>query len=339
MDTLMPALRRGRSGSAAARLAALGRSELFAALPPEVLAVVADRSRICRYASGDVIFDTGGPGDALFVVVDGVVSIQEPGEDGASSVIAELVQGDTFGELDLLDQTERNATAVAGADTVVLRFPGPGIRFETTFARRPEVLARVLFSSLRVVAGRIRRANELIKENSPWVQEAQRQVYGDKLTGLYNKTYLEEQLPAALKAGEPAALLMLKPDNFKLINDTWGHEAGDAALRLMASELRRHAGEKDVAARYAGNELALVLPGCGRDAAAARAHEIREAMNRLDLTPAIGAGDTKLTASVGVAVYPEHGRDRTALIAAVADLPLVGRGRGGNLVLFPEDAR
>ncbi len=318
---------------------------------------MAARSRMRAYRADEVIFAAGEPGDAAFVVVHGVVRILESDAEGVVSVIAEMVEGDTFGELDLLDGTDRNATAVAGSDVVVLRFPAEGIRFDTTFSRRPDILARVLFSSLRVVAARIRRANALIKENSPWVQEAQRQVYGDKLTGLFNKTFLEEKLPPLLQGGRPLALIMLKPDNFKSINDTWGHEAGDAVLRLMAAELSRAVGEGDIAARHAGNALAAVLPGRGREAAAAKAAELRAAFNRLDLAPVIGAAaapaasDTSgasdaaaaasvtLTASFGIAVAPEHGRDRDALIAAAVNLPLIGRERGGNLILFPEDAR
>jgi len=330
---------RGRAAAAGVKTAALRQSELFASLGEAELAAIADRSRLCAFNTDEVIFETGGPGDALFVVVSGVVRILEATPESGTSVVAELVPGDNFGELDLLDQTDRNATALSGADTVVLRFPGPGIRFETTFSRRPEVLAQILFSSLRVVAGRIRRANALIKENSPWIQEAQRQVYGDKLTGLFNKTFLEERLPGALRGDGPVALLMLKPDNFKLINDTWGHEAGDSVLRLMAVELRRHLSDKDMAARYVGNALAVVLPGGDRAAAARKADEIRAALNGLDLSPIVGAGGVRLTASFGVAVFPEHGVDREALIAAAADLPLVGRARGGNVVLFPEDAR
>lgn len=329
----------GEAAGLGARVAALRLSQLFASLGDEELAAVAERSQMCSYRADEVIFAAGERGDAAFVVVRGVVRILEPNADGVLSVIAEMVEGDTFGELDLLDGTERNATAVAGLDVVVLRFPGEGIRFDTTFSRKPEILARVLFASLRVVAGRIRRANALIKENSPWVQEAQRQVYGDKLTGLFNKTFLEEKLPALLEGGRQVALIMLKPDNFKMINDTYGHEAGDAVLRLMAAELSRAIGEGDIAARHVGNALAVVLPGRGREAAAAKASELRAALAGLDLAPAIGSGGVTLTASFGIAVAPEHGSDRDALIAAVVDLPLVGRERGGSRILFPEDAR
>ncbi len=320
-------------------MSALRRSEVFATMSLGELKAIAERSRLHAYGAGETIFDRDDPGDALFVVVEGTVRIVNRGDEGEASVIAELVAGDTFGELDLLDQTPRDATAIAGGDAVVVRFPARGVRFDAAFEGEPAVLAALLFASLRVIAGRIRNANALIKENSPWVQEARRQVYGDKLTGLYNKAFLEEKLSDWFKGEGPVALLMLKPDNFKLINDTWGHEAGDAVLRLMATELSRHLRDTEAAARYTGNEFAAVLPLSDRAASLRRAEEIRAALERLDLSPIVGATQVRLSTSFGVALFPEHGASGEALIAAAVGLPLLGRQKGGGAILFPEDAR
>jgi diguanylate cyclase (GGDEF)-like protein len=130
---------------------------------------------------------------------------------------------------------------------------------------------------------------------------------------------------------------MFKPDNFKLINDTYGHEAGDLVLRLMAAEVRRHVDSDGFAVRYMGNELAVVIPDCDRRQAGEKARTIQSSLNSLDLTSATGNGEIRLTASFGVAVYPHHSRNANELIEAAHALPLVGRGRGGNLILFPED--
>ena len=60
-------------------------------------------------------------------------------------------------------------------------------------------------------------------------------------------------------------LLLMKPDNFKYINDTFGHEAGDETLKLMAAALNHFMGERGIVLRYMGNELGVILPGCGRN--------------------------------------------------------------------------
>jgi diguanylate cyclase len=326
-----------RRASTGTKMSALRRSELFSAVGLRELQAAAERSRVCTYPAGQAIFGKGDPGDALFVVIEGSVRVLGDDDGGRQSVIAELVPGDTFGEVDLLDNTPRDATAIAATDTAVVRFPADGRRLDRVFAADPGVLAEILFSSMKVIAGRIRRANALIKENSPWIQEARRQAYGDKLTGLYNKAYLEERLPALLKAGGPTALVLLKPDNFKQINDTYGHEAGDTVLRLMAAELARQVHGQEFAARHVGNALAVALPACGRTEALKRAQAIHSALQALDLSPAVPGADVRLSVSLGVTIAPDHGHEAAALIATAAELPLAGRAKGGGQILFPED--
>jgi diguanylate cyclase (GGDEF)-like protein len=336
-ETSAGRLLRGKPASLEAKTRTLQSSEVFSSLNPKELGVIATSSRMHAYRADERIFGRGEPGDAVFVVASGTVRMLGDREENPE-VIAELVAGDTFGELDLLSSSARSASAVAAGGAVVLRFPGRGIAFERVLSADPAVSARLLFVAMRVVAGRIRRSNALVKENSPWVQEVRRQVYGDKLTGLYNKTYLEETVRQAVAAGGSVALLMFKPDNFKYINDTCGHEAGDAVLRLMAVEVRRHASGSETAARYMGNELAVLLPGADAGAARSRAEALRTSLGELDLTPAVGDRAIKLTVSFGVAVSPDHATSPEGLIAAAHALPLVGRERGGDRILFPGDA-
>ena len=216
--------------------------------------------------------------------------------------------------------------------------PGEGKNSKTCSRTHPEVGARLLHSFLKVTAGKIRNANALLKDNSPWVQELRNQVYGDKLTGLYNKTFLEERLPEYLKVGKnPVGLLMVKPDNFKYINDTYGHEAGDQALVVMAGRLRKHLPEKGVAVRYMGNELSALLPGAGRKEALAAAKGIQDMLVGLDLSQQTAGNPFKLSVSIGIAVFPDHAAKAVDLIAKAHELPLIGRERGGNKILFPED--
>ncbi|MDP3178024.1 MAG: hypothetical protein Q8M76_08980, partial [Spirochaetaceae bacterium] len=94
--------------------------------------------------------------------------------------------------------------------------------------------------------------------------------------------------------------------------------------------------------RFAGNELGLVLPGLGRAEARATAARLARLLSSLDLAAALGAcdpaqGAPQLSISAGIALHPDHGSAAGLLIAAVNELPLAGRARGGNMILFPED--
>ncbi len=305
---------------------------LFSALSPEELHWLAAQSEFLVCAEGQKIFEAGDPGDRLYLVASGMVDVLSS-EDG--SVLAQLVPGDSFGELELLTRTSRNARALSVGPSLLLAFPKGGQSLEEALAPRPEVAARILRSFLLVVSARTRKANALVKENSPWVRELRRQVYGDKLTGLLNKAYLDENLPRMLS--EPTTLIMLKPDNFKEINDRFGHEIGDAALVLMAGELERETGKAGTALRYSGNELAVILPGKGRAGALHAAKAIQARLSALDLAPLTGDPSLRFGVSLGIALFPEHGTEAETLVKACVGLPLLGRSRGGKAILFPED--
>ncbi len=316
---------------------ALGKTSLFSAFDRAELSYLAEHTEIRFYAPGETVFKPGDGASCLFVVASGSVSISV-GEE-KRTLVAEYVEGDSFGELEFLNHGERNATAVAGDGTQIIAFPPAGQDLETALQSRPSMSARILKSFLLVTSQRTRKANALIKENSPWIREMRRQAYTDKLTGLKNKAYLEETLPAALPTdGKPFALLMLKPDNFKEINDQYGHEAGDAALVLMAAAFERALGDEGSAVRYLGNELAAMLPGKNAAAAKATALLLRDALSSLDISPAVGSVTARLSVSSGIASYPAHAKNAEDLIKAVAGLPLLGRAKGGNAIVFPEDA-
>ena len=316
----------------------LSGTELFATLDEATVKTIAGCCSVYRYKKDAVVFKPGDAGEALYIVRNGEIAICHVDEQGVSQEIARMVTGDSFGDLDLMTGAARNAAAKAAEDSELLQFPGRGKKFQDLLKARPEVGARLLHSFLKVTAGKIRNSNALLKDNSPWVQELRNQVYGDKLTGLYNKTFLEERLPDYLRDGKnPVALLMVKPDNFKAINDTYGHEAGDQALVVMAGRLRKHLPEKAVAVRFMGNELSALLPGTGRKEALEAAKGIQEMLVGLDLSQQTAGNPFKLSVSIGIGVFPDHAAKAVDLIAKAHELPLIGRERGGNKILFPED--
>ncbi|MBK8906633.1 MAG: EAL domain-containing protein [Rhodospirillales bacterium] len=149
-------------------------------------------------------------------------------------------------------------------------------------------------------------------------QEArlQYQALHDALTGLPNRAYLAEQLDQTLslaeRTGQTAALLMLDLDRFKEVNDTLGHPAGDALLCDVARRLRTSMRTSDVVARLGGDEFAAVLPaGSGEDRARRVARRIAESLR----DPFTYDGVViEIGGSIGIALYPEHGREKERLL-------------------------
>jgi diguanylate cyclase (GGDEF)-like protein len=261
------------------------------------------------------------------------VRIVKEGEERKPIDLARFVAGESFGEQDFMSDSPRTASAVSDGDSRLLIFPARGSALDAVMAEHPTIFARVLHQLLAIVADRIRSTNRLVSENSSWVRELRQQVFGDKLTGLYSKSYLDDEFAGMLSRwrGE-TGLLMIKPDNFKLINDTYGHEVGDQALRILANRLKSLLRDGDIAIRYRGNENAVILPQTSEEQALAEAERIREEMKLANLSPITGGEQVPLTFSVGVAIYPTHGADNVTLASCAHDAVFAARDAGGDQV-------
>ena len=163
----------------------------------------------------------------------------------------------------------------------------------------------------------------------------------DALTGLDNRRYLEERLAEAFelarRLAEPFALLMVDIDKFKSVNDTHGHQAGDAVLQQLAEVLRGQAREIDRIGRYGGEEFMLLLPGTTLHAAHTLGERVRQAVAAHTFT--YPGGTLRRTLSVGVAAWP-HPRLATpdALVKAADDALYVAKESGRDRVVEYDSA-
>ena len=159
----------------------------------------------------------------------------------------------------------------------------------------------------------------------------------DALTGLDNRRYIEERLAEMFghssRFNEPLACVMCDLDKFKPVNDTHGHQAGDAVLKQFAQVLRHEAREIDRVGRYGGEEFILLLPGTSAEAAAVFAERVRASVEAQSFT--IPSGETlQCTMTCGVASWPHRGiDDADALVKAADDALYVGKETGRNRVV------
>jgi diguanylate cyclase len=315
----------------------LKKTEIFSSFREEELKLIAENSGYHSLKKDEILFQNNDPSNTLYVVASGEISILKYGENNSVTEIARFMEGHCFGELNFLTGSPRNAVARCEEDANLLCFPEDGKNFEDVLKVHPAASAKILHHLLVMVAGRLRLANSLIKENSPIMQELKKQVYIDKMTGIYNKTYMEEKLSSLLSA-KPEALsyLSIKPDNFKDINDTYGHEAGDEAIKMFARGIKKLVDNEEIVSRYMGNEVTILLNGYDKNKALEYAKEIKEKIMKFDFSPVTQGNPFKFTISIGIAVYPEHSNDMNELIAKARELPIISRKKGGDLILFPE---
>ena len=173
-------------------------------------------------------------------------------------------------------------------------------------------------------------------------------AYHDALTGLPNRTQLEEQLRLDLvrarRSGEAVALLYFDLDNFKLVNDSLGHAAGDEVLRETARRVSDLVRGGDVLARQGGDEFLLLMHCGGADAAAGAAQQAAERIAAaLERPFEISDAEFHIGASIGVALFPEHAQDAEALLKrADAAMYQAKRTGSGSVAVYEQqegDAR
>ena len=167
-------------------------------------------------------------------------------------------------------------------------------------------------------------------------RELERRAHIDGLTGLSNRDFFRQQLRECLSSGQTSALLYIDLDEFKKVNDSAGHEAGDTLLKEVADRLRCCAQQDDAVARLGGDEFAIMLAsGAGAAAAAAAAARILEAMQ----TPiAVAGAERRVSASIGVALIPADGTTVDLLLrnADIAMYHAKEQGRNGMALFSPE---
>ncbi|OHX34391.1 hypothetical protein BJL95_17115 [Methylomonas sp. LWB] len=160
------------------------------------------------------------------------------------------------------------------------------------------------------------------------------QALHDALTGLYNRLFLAENLDRtialATRHGYPVSAVIADLDFFKSVNDRYGHPGGDAALKHLADLMRQHARSSDIICRYGGEEFLLLMPDTPVEVARERAEYLRQCL--AEQRVAWKSTPIALTASFGVASYPEDAQSGGELIEAADSALYSSKANGRNRV-------
>ncbi|WP_412478803.1 diguanylate cyclase [Azonexus sp. IMCC34839] len=194
-------------------------------------------------------------------------------------------------------------------------------------------------SERRAVESQLRSANDRLRGQLQEIEKLQaalkEQAIRDSLTGCFNRRYLDETLERELwrarREGYPLALVILDLDHFKQINDTYGHLAGDLALKELAGQLQADVRHEDVLCRYGGEEFVILMPRMALATALERAEAWRQRI--ADIRIQFGNFELSFTASAGVAAYPDHGKTPDELAQAADEALYVAKREGRNRVV------
>ncbi|MEM1013477.1 MAG: GGDEF domain-containing protein [Planctomycetota bacterium] len=221
--------------------------------------------------------------------------------------------------LDKLNQSVKETTTAFEIDV------GAGAKYDKILRDATDALVEITMQSQQAAQDLQQKAVDMEFEFAKREAELTKKATTDPMTGLANRAefdrFLAEELAAAVGAKEPLSLIMADIDKFKSVNDTHGHQVGDAVIKKVAELLDMSCRDGDMAARYGGEEMALILPGTERSTAAALAEVIRTQLE----ADKVDCGDVGLfvTASFGVSAYePPSPLDKAALLLKAADKAL-----------------
>lgn len=166
-------------------------------------------------------------------------------------------------------------------------------------------------------------------------EELRRQTLVDALTGVANRRSLDTVLSRLLhQAGdEPLSVAMMDADDFKTVNDRFGHQVGDVVLKEIASLVSRRLRARDFVARYGGEEFAAVMPGLSSEQAALVLERVRRAVAEFPFAAGELSRPINLTVSIGVATFPDDGSTPAILIARADEALYEAKHLGKNRVI------
>ena len=269
----------------------------------QVATPVPNHGALLLVANGRVL--AGGPKGAKATIDDGEMKLQSVGFAARDARVG-----------------------IAGISVVAVE-PLAAVNARADAFRRRLLLAAAL--TLALAAALAARLGRPVARVLGEVARLSRQAQTDGLTRLANRRTLDERLDEevdrARRLGTSVAFVIADVDNFKSINDRYGHQVGDDVLRAVARALAEAVRELDLAGRFGGEEFAAVLPGTNLAGARRVAERIRSAVEALEVTSREGEA-LRVTTSVGAACFPTH--DTIESLVAAADAALYDAKRGGK---------
>jgi diguanylate cyclase (GGDEF)-like protein len=193
-------------------------------------------------------------------------------------------------------------------------------------------------TSLEAARDELERTNEGLKTANRTLETL---AITDGLTSLFNHRHFQDTLDSEIRRceqqGRTMSLLLIDIDHFKQYNDRWGHQEGDAALRRVAAQLMKGIRATDVAFRYGGEELAVLLPSCPKTQAAEVAEKLRGAVRQS--AHRAGRFGERLTVSIGVATFPEDAKVARGLVDMADAALYAAKAAGRDRVVVAGSAR
>lgn len=312
------------------------RNELFRGIDMEGIGPQLDDCLVLDISNGEKLLEIGQKNHSMYLILDGELHIYLDNRDLTAHAV--LQAGQCVGELSLIDGGNASALVIAAQDSRVLAIPHELV---WTLVDSSNGIARNL---LCILAGRIRKDNLLRMTTSDrsLVFEVSSNV--DALTGLYNRSWMDDAFPRMMMRCElgnlPLCLMIADIDHFKSLNSTYGRAAGDAILKMVARVMADNMRPQDLLVYLGGDKFAVMLPDIVAEGVLDVAGRLREVVSAHEVqwkgkeTPADHG--IRITLSLGVAAM-QSGDTLDALFSRAHMALYQAKAAGKNQARVVED--
>ena len=307
----------------------LSQSRLFRDVPMDAIAHLLLDCEQLTIDTGETLLSRNAPNGSIYVLLAGRVSVHLMAPDDEPAFYIGI--GECAGEMSVVDGNVVSADVIAEEETCVLRVSQDVL---WTMVEISHAIARNL---LYILSTRVRHGNELLIRNKRTQRDLELAATVDALTGINNRGWMEHSFPRIMArcadGGRSFCCLLIDIDNFKRLNDTWGHVSGDQALAAVAASLVNNIRPEDLLARFGGEEFVIGLPNTGLDEAFIVAERVRRAIEFLPLNFRRGESLPHMTVSIGIGrMQPEQ--TLPELIAAADEALYRAKSGGRNRVML-----
>jgi len=265
------------------------KQPLFSNLCKQGIEYVVSRAELIKLPEKGRLFSSGGKASRFYILKSGEIRILEKDDEGNEKETARFKSGETIGDFDFARGADYVDDAEADVDSELIVFPGFGKTIDSLISEKPETVCNILLNAVVMITARIKAANkEYLKKNKSML-DIHRRAYEDAGTGLWKQVIINDEVIETLKKhDESAALIMLKPDRFKILVDSRGHSAGDDAMVKIALILKRICRENDNGwpLRFKSNEVGIILKNCDAEKAEKICAELFAEITNIEKVPA-----------------------------------------------------
>ncbi len=313
----------------------LQKVDIFSLLSTEEINIVLPGLNFIKIDEGDIVFKQGDEGNVLFIVHSGRIASSQEFAHGNRREIAEFRSGDFFGEMSIFENAPRSATCQAKEKSKLIKLHERDY-FELILYY-PDIAIKIMYRMLNIITGRLENTNKFLSEMVQWGDEAKKLAIIDEITGIYNRSYLdnalEEHYEKSLNSQQPFSYIMIDVDDFKQISDNYSMEIINQVLNEITIEYKRHLRKQDILARYGGDEFAVILPLTDLPEAKAIAEKGRRSVEKISAKQILGNRDIPITISQGIASYPENAQDLESLLEEADRNLNRAKSEGKNIVI------